>query len=53
MAGAKFERQETGLVNAITLAVRKADSPVNLKFANGFDLPAIVNCFKSTGRALS
>ena len=53
MAGAKFERQETGLVNAITLAVKKADGPINLKFANGADLPAIVKCYKFTGRALS
>ena len=53
MAGAKFERQETGLVNAVKLAVRKADGPVNLKFKNDVSLSAIIDCYKFGGRAAS
>ena len=53
MAGAKFERQETGLVDAITSAVKKADGPVNLKFVNGASLPSIVKCYKFMGRTVS
>ena len=53
MAGAKFERQETGLVNAVTRAVRSAGGPINIVFKNGARLSGVKKAFKYGGRTSS
>ena len=50
MAGAKFERQETGFVNAVNRAVRSAGGPINIVFKNGARLSGVKKAFKYGGR---
>ena len=45
MAGAKFERQETGFVTAVTRAVRTAKGPINIIFKNGARLSGVKKAF--------
>ena len=53
MAGAKFERQETGFVNAVNRAVRSAGGPINIVFKNGARLSGVKKAFKYVGRTSS
>ena len=53
MAGAKFERQETGFVTAVTRAVRTAKGPINIIFKNGARLSGVKKAFKFGGRTSS